>query len=406
MSGKKRTTKSRTGTGSVFQRSDGQWAGTLRYKDPVTGKPSRRTVYGKTRGQATEKLEEMRGHLAADQPVQLSKDSTGAAVRHWATTILPLSSRKPSTVEDRQQQVEARIIPMIGDVPLADLTPDRINLWAAQLLEGTQDFAPMAPSSVRKLINMLAVALDHTVETKQLRVNPARAKSIAHPPDEHSEVHWYSSDEIHRLRVAMVSRQEPHRLDPLITLLIETGMRRGEALGLRWKDVDLEGRKARISGGLVRVRKELVRQSPKTAGSARVIPLTDRAVEALREAQRWQELDQDASEHWRNSAGYCFTVAHGGPVDPRNLGRHFDSVKRLAKIHGGSLHSLRHSWATALLLAGQPIHAVSKLLGHSSIRMTADTYSHASDEDFSAIVASGLVGYGEKTDDNVIQLRA
>ena len=402
MSSKKRTTKSRAGTGSVFQRSDGQWVGTLRYVDRTTGKATRRTVYGSTRAIATGKLEEVRAHLAADQPVTLSKDSVGAAVRYWSTAILPLSGRKPSTIEDRQQIVETRIIPMIGDVLLADLDVDRINRWALELLHGTQDFPPVVPSTVRKYVNVLAQALDHTVERKQLRANPVRSKSVARPRDEETEVHWYSSDQIYALRQAMTG----HRYDAVIELLMSTGLRRGEALGLRWRDVDLQARRLTVTGGLRRVRQELVRQSPKTAAGRRVVPLTPRAVAALEAAMAQQDADRDASEHWRNSAGYCFTVEHGGPVDPRNLARHFAGIKRRAKIRTGSLHSLRHSWATYLLLRGRPIHAVSKMLGHASIKMTGDIYSHASVDDLAGVLEAGLDGYGEKPHDNVIRLHA
>ena len=400
---KAKATKSRAGTGSVYQRGDGRWTASIRYTEPISGEKKRRTVYGSTRAEAEARLEEVRAHIAANEPVRLSQDSTGAAVRHWAAAILPLSGRKPSTIEDYEQLVEARIVPGIGHVPLADLTPDRINVWAAQMLTGTADTSPLKPSSVRKILATLAIALDHTVERQQLRTNPARAKSIAHPKDEHRDVHWYSSDQIHAIRSSITGE---HRLDPVLELLIETGMRRGEALGLRWRDIDREGRRVHITGALSRVRTELMRQSPKTAAGRRTVPLTPRAIAAFEQARAWQEADAQASEHWKNSAGYVFTVAHGGPVDPRNLARHFTAVQRAAGITEGSLHSLRHSWATFLLLSGQPIHAVSRLLGHSSIRQTADVYSHATVEDLASIVEAGLTGYGDEPIDNVVRLRA
>ena len=180
-------------------------------------------------------------------------------------------------------------------------------------------------------------------------------------------------------------------------------MRKGEALALRWQDVDEARAKASINATLARVDGRLIRQDPKTRTSIRRIDLTD---DALDRARALQAADEGSSSAWRD-LGYVFTTASGEPIDPRNALRSFSRIREAAGIDDGDIHSLRHSFATYLLLAGTPVEVVSKHLGHAKTSITMDVYSHVTEEDRSTAIRSGAAGYAKrlKPEGNVVPLR-
>jgi integrase len=155
-------------------------------------------------------------------------------------------------------------------------------------------------------------------------------------------------------------------------------MRRGEALALRWSDVDLDSGLLRVRGTLARVDGDLVVTATKTAKSRRSIPMSG-TVEALLKAVRKQQLADrlKAGSQWHQT-GDVFTTEDGQPCDPRNALRALKSAAAKAELPGIGLHTLRHSAATAMLTGGVPLKVVSEILGHASIVITADTYGHVS----------------------------
>jgi integrase len=159
-------------------------------------------------------------------------------------------------------------------------------------------------------------------------------------------------------------------------LALTTGLRRGELLGLRWSDVDLDKRVLFVrqtvqrSDGVLRVVK------PKTYRSARAVPLPRLACDSLERHKALQgQEEQDAGELWRGS-GLCFGNTLGGPMEPRNVNRRFEIARKAAGLDWLRLHDLRHAFATFLIHNGQELRTVMDLLGHSTIRLTADTYGH------------------------------
>jgi integrase len=153
-------------------------------------------------------------------------------------------------------------------------------------------------------------------------------------------------------------------------------MRRGEALGLRWSDVDLDVGRASISQTLTYVGTRAVLSEPKTHRSRRFVALAPEAVTALR-AQRARQ----AEERLQVGPGYaglalCFTSINGTPLNPATVSRAFIRHAEGAGLPRMTLHGLRHSWATLALLEGIPTKIVSEILGHSSTRITEDIYQH------------------------------
>lgn len=179
----------------------------------------------------------------------------------------------------------------------------------------------------------------------------------------------------------MLAGSRDDRLHALAVVLLLLGLRSGEARALRWEDVDLDGGSLTVSGtleelpGAGRIRKE-----PKTEGSARTIPLIPRVVEALKSHRKLQAEEQLAARAWDNTDGYVFTTTVGTPIGSRNALRWWKGLLAGVDVEPRRIHAARHSAASYLLAKGVPLELVSRILGHSSIRITADTYSRVTQD--------------------------
>ena len=194
------------------------------------------------------------------------------------------------------------------------------------------------------------------------------------------------------------------RVEPLLRFIASTGVRKGEALALRWRDVRTDGR-AEINGTLARVDGKLVRQTPKTKASRRTIDLIPASEEALDAAREMQATDRHRSSGWRD-LGYVFTTESGEPLDPRNVLRSFGRIKAAAGLTEGNVHSLRHGFGTYLLENGASLTSVSRHLGHSRVSVTSDIYAHVPTDDRREAILRGAGSFASGANsDNVTPLR-
>jgi len=193
--------------------------------------------------------------------------------------------------------------------------------------------------------------------------------------------HWWATGE--RPEVAVWTTEQTarfltasagHRLYAVYHLIALRGLRRGEAAGLRWCDIDLDAKTAVISQQLQQHGGRLEITPPKTPYSARVIALDHTTVAALREHRRRQRAEAAAYGPGYQASGYVFTNHRGGPMAPDQLTRIFRELTEQAGLPPIRLHDLRHGAATLALAAGVDLRTVQEMLGHSSIVLTADTY--------------------------------
>jgi integrase len=166
-------------------------------------------------------------------------------------------------------------------------------------------------------------------------------------------------------------------LGPLWCLLLTTGLRRGEALGLRWIDVDLGDARLEVRQTVVAVKGTPLISEPKTKTGRRTVYLSGRTIEALGQQRVRQKADQKlVGSAWENS-GLVFTTTTGGLLHPRNVLRDFQIALDRANLPKVRLHDLRHTVATLLLHEGAHPKVVQELLGHANVAITLNTYSHA-----------------------------
>jgi integrase len=356
---------------STKARADGLWV--AQYTHVVDGKVHRPVLYGRTRAEAARKLREaLIARDNGERPAP-AKQSVAEYLRSWHEGSRP-QLRERSWMR-QGEHVRLHLVPTLGHVPLRKLSPEQVQRAYAQLLARN-----LSPATVRRAHAVLHRALGQAVRWRLLPVNVASMVDAPRIP--HREMQALTSEQARELLEA--ARGSRHRDEPLLVLAVSTGMRLGELLALRWKDVDLEQRFLRVTGSLVRVESttvdstELVITEPKTARSRRRVELTHRAVEALREHKRAQLKRRVAAANVWQDRGLVFSNATGGYLAANKLQARFQQLLEDAGLPRIRFHDLRHTAASLMLSRGVHPKVAADMLGHSTIAVTLDLYSHVS----------------------------
>jgi integrase len=359
------------GEGSVYKRkSDGLWIGsvTLGWE---AGKRRRKTVSGHTAEEVRAKLREVRRHLDKGLPVPDHKTTVDDLLDRWFKDVMS-HQVAPNALQNYETIAKHHIRPVLGRRPLAKLSVAEID--ALLSLKRTGDpkagVQPLSVSTVRRVRAVLAQALAQAQRWDMVPRNVATLSTA--PKQTRSEGRTLSPEQARTLLDAL----RGHRLEALYVTMLGSGLRRGEALGLLWSDVDLKGETLTVNHQLKRERGVLVLGDVKTQKSRRAVNLPKTVVEALKvHRNRQKEERLHCGPAWEES-GHVFTTMIGTPIDPRNIGRDFASVTEAAGLGHWHPHELRHSALSLMLARGVPIEVVSNVAGHASIRMTADVYGH------------------------------
>lgn len=376
------------GEGSSYQRaSDGRWVGSLRYEDPISGAARRTTVYGTSEREVVRKLAVIRKRLDVGAPAKDVGVTLNIYAESWIDSTLEASDRKATTKTLYAILARTHIVGSpLGGLGLKKINPPAVERFILALRKSGK-----SESTVRQIYTVGRAILDAAVRDGLLARNPFA--TVKRPKVTATEAASLSPVEVSGLLAAA----ERSRYAALFEFLVHTGLRRGEALALRWADVDLTNRLARVRGTLARVDGGLVVTSPKSERSSRTIPLSDPAAAVLKALRARQAAERlRAGSVWTDT-GYVFTTEFGEPCDPRNALRALKVAATSAGLAGVGLHTLRHSAASMMLSAGVPLKVVSELLGHSGISITADVYGHVSpDVSRSAVEAlSAALSSGE-----------
>jgi integrase len=362
-------------TGHMRERSPGSWE--LRYSlgtDPATGKRRVATINVKGNRRAAEK--ELRRLLRTlDDGSHV--DPTRMTVREWLTGWLGAIREEvsPKTHERYSEIIKNFLAPELGALPVAKLAPFHISTaytrWA---IEGRRDGKPggLSPQTRRHIHRILKAALGRAVEQQVLARNPADAFRKRLPKVERRQMVTLTAEQAARLLESI----KRNRVYWPVLIALSTGMRRGEILALRWKNIDLDRGVARVVESLEQTKAALRFKAPKTE-KARAITLPSFTVEELRRLKRQQAEELLALGVRQSGETLACSRYNGEPMPPRSLTHEFAKVSgRVKDVPRVRFHDLRHSHATQLLSAGVHPKVAQERLGHSTITTTLDLYSH------------------------------
>jgi integrase len=341
-------------------RADGRWEGRLELARE-SGKRRRKAVYGRTRNEVVDKLRKQRAQLDSGLPLP-DELATGDYLRSWAADVLP-GTVKDSTVYGYKSVVEGNVIPYVGHVKLAKLAPTHVHRMMRKLEE-----RGLAAQTRRTARMVLRRALSYAERWGVVVRNVAALIDSPRGSDPKRD----DALDVNEVQ-ALFGAARSHRLDALVKLAVMVGLRRGEVLGLRWEDVDLDAGTVSIHATLKRLPgRGLVLDRPKTERAARTVALPEICTRALSEHRRRQlEERLAAGSHWQNS-GHVFTTPFGGPIDPDNLvKRDYHGITAAAGLGKLRFHALRHTAATLMLAEGVPLEVISRTFGHAGYAITA-----------------------------------
>jgi integrase len=346
------------GEGSIYLRKDGRWAASI-----SLGGRKRKTFYGKTRKEVQEQLKVELHEQQQGKLVTGPRQNVKQFLTYWLEDVQK-SSVRLRTYQRYEMQLRRHILPAIGNMQLSKLAPQHIQAFYAQMLQNG-----LAPQTVRLLHAMLHKAFDYAVSVGLLARNVCDIVSL--PRIEKYEARSLTLEQVQQL----LSAAKGHRVEALWVLVLVTGMRRGEMLGLKWSDINLDTGVISVQRSLVDVKGGIIESKPKSSKGYRSILLPSFAVDALRAHKERQIALRESAIKWKEG-DYVFCTSHGTPFAAANLRTMFKSLLQSAGLPDIRFHDLRHSVATLLLSIGTHPKVVQELLGHGQIGMTMDTYSH------------------------------
>lgn len=353
------------------------WSYVVRVPDPATGKTKPQWKGGfATKKEAKEARAKAMAAVANGNHVDPSKLTVAEFLRDRWLPAKEATGPKPTYLRALKMHVEQHIAPRIGGVRLQALRGDTLNALYAQLLEnGRSDgTGGLSAATVSRVHALMSKALGDAVRWQLVTHNAAKAADPPRQkrPGDHDLETW-TADELR----SFLGSIEDHELYPLFLLYATTGMRRGEALALRWADVDLEKGQLAIRRTLVVVSHRLEESAPKTKRSRRTISLDSTTVAALRRHRKAQlEARMGFGAAWVDR-DLVFTRGDGDWLHPEKVSKTFSRLARDAELPAIRLHDLRHTYATLALAGGVPAKVVSDRLGHATVAFTLDVYTHA-----------------------------
>lgn len=367
--------------GNIRQRSDRRFEVRISLGvDFATGKPKRISRYAATKEEAVKLLHEL-SYLRDTLP----KNFQAITLGEWLDLCLEVymkHSLKQSTYLSYESYIRVHFKPALGGLLLRDLTPRLLQ----QYYNYKSEAEGLAPKTIVNLNLFLHKALSYAVNEGYIQSNPAEAINL--PRGMKPQILILTRDE----QAQLMHGSYQHRYGVFVRLVLFTGLRLGELLGLRWEDVDFRSGVIHIRRTLSRLNKkdrpvdpkanktEIVIQEPKSQNSIRSVPLLPAVVTELQNWAAVQKQDQIKAGDNYVSSGYIVTNPNGGFIEPRTFKDYYNQILEISGLRHFTFHALRHTFASRAMEQGMDAKTLSVILGHYSVSFTLDTYTHVLDE--------------------------
>ena len=365
----------RRGEGSITQRKDGRWHGRIDMGRGLDGTRSVKHVYASTQAELLRAMKRLAAQVGDGASLPTATPTLARFLDDWFSSNE--DRWRPSTRRSYRGAIDNLLVPALGAVRLEKLSPLIIQRWVDQ---------HKAEHGARRRIELArAVLRSALADGERLQLVSSNAAGLVRLPTlKKRRIEPLSVEEATRF----VAQASKHRLGALFTVALACGLRLGEALGLTWDDIDLASGVVSVNQQLQAVGKRLELQPLKTVKSRRKVMLPEFAKSALESHRAKQRVEFFAAGPDSENSGLVFTTYAregdgrrlGTPQHPRNVTRVFYRVLESAGLRRIRFHDLRHSAASLLISQGVQLVEVSKLLGHSKLRVTADLYSHLQEQ--------------------------
>ncbi|MEW6523654.1 MAG: tyrosine-type recombinase/integrase [Bacillota bacterium] len=350
--------------GQLIQRGERTWLVRVYLGRDAEGKRKyhNKTIHG-TKKDAQKYLNKVLLERDTTGFTEPSKELLSFYLERWLNTVA--KPRVSARTFQSYKEIASAYLKEIGDTPISKLKPADIQAHYNSLLD-----RGLSPRTVRYAHAVLRSALSQGVKWNLLYRNPCDLVDL--PKQQKRDITVLAPKQAQAFMEAVV--YSPWKA--FFSLLLASGMRPGEALGLKWTDIDFERGRVHVQRALSRTKDGWRLDEPKTARSRRVIPLPLPVLQDLRDHKRQQAAARLKNPNYQDH-GLVFANEDGTPADPWNIvKRHFKPLLKNAGLPDIRLYDLRHTCATLLLVAGENPKIVSERLGHASVTMTLDTYSH------------------------------
>ena len=355
------------GEGNLRKRKDGRWEG--RYtagRDPETGRAIYKNVLGKTQAEAKAKLKQAIEEAKGLDAAKAGRYTVGQWMEVWFEHYAKVKVR-PSSHQTYRGYIDNHIKPNIGKIPLEKLTSLELQKFYKKLLtngrvdrlESRHQAKGLSPKTVRNIHQIISSAMSLAKEQKLIVANPAEGCAL--PRLEHREMKTLPVEQLQ----SFLREAKESGVYELYYLELATGLRRGELLGLKWEDIDLERGDLRVRRQIARINGEVVEAPLKTKNAYRTLPLAEDTVSILLE-----QKEKVGGSPW------VFPSPTGGPISPDSVLHMLHRVLKRAGLPRIRFHDLRHTFATLALQNGVDVKTVSGMRGHFSAEFTLDTYAH------------------------------
>lgn len=358
-------------------RKNGKYIGRLQIGYNPNGNPKIKSFSGKTVSEVRKKMRQYKREMDGLDAIKQADGLLVEGMRLWLKTHKQ-PYLKPSSYDRLVQTAECRIFPYLGDYPIKSITADDI-----QGLIVTLKNEGLSRSSVKKVKEALNGYFKQLVFERKIPFNPVAGVRLPPKDDfEIKQIRALTADEMERFTMTATSKcagidEYRYRYGFGFVFMLYTGLREGEALGLQYKHIDFDKKTVRIEQNLVMAtdgngsrRRPIIQRSTKTAAGVRTIPLCDKAYEAI---SAYRDLYYRGSEY-----DFVFSTDSGKHLTPHNLAKSVNAVFRASGIPASGLHILRHSFASWMFENGVDVKLISRILGHSGVQITYDTYVHES----------------------------
>jgi integrase len=349
--------------GNVTRRGKKSWQ--LKFDVPaIEGK--RQQCYATVKGTYQDAQRELTRLLNAADTNMLPEPSAMTVSEYVDTWLIGAHSLSPKTLERYQELADCQIRPYLGPVKLQKLTPEHVQQWHGKLIG-----KGLSPRTVGHAHRVLRLVLQCAIKNHTLTRNVATVHAA--PKAEEREIEILTPDQV----AAVLAALNGHPLYPVVSLALATGMRRGELLGLQWRDIDLDTGTVRVERSVEETRSGLRIKPPKTKRGRRNITLPSESVAMLR-AYKLKQLELRLALGVGNIAPdtVVFGTIEGGLMRPRNLSKSWWRVRTTLRLQDVPFHAFRHSHASLLIRKGVDVLTVSRRLGHANASITLNVYGH------------------------------